>query len=219
MSTETTTLGLFQQGQRVRIVVEDHPCAGKTGTVWRIMLRGGGGRSTPQEAWLRMDEPLPADLRSFPAGDPRQDMISARADECAPVETHENGEVSMAETPQTLTRHEGLEEWLMRVLYEERQRTLEALKGFTPEPWEDQTPVIRESWRTRAREVLATADALRRQEEALRDLLAFLDTVPADLAFGPRERKAQHYIERARAALSPEVSVTAELPLASNPEL
>lgn len=83
--TIASTLKRFGQGvTRVRIVAEDHPCFGKTGTVWRVMLRGGGARGTPQEAWIRMDEPLPVDLRSFPAGDPRQDMIAVYCFECAP---------------------------------------------------------------------------------------------------------------------------------------
>lgn len=49
------------------------------------------------------------------------------------------------------------------------------------------------------------ADALKRLEalrDAADDLVATLDTVPADLAYGPRERQVRRYIERVRALLS-----------------
>jgi len=72
----------FQTGQRVRVAAEGHPMDGQTGVVWRVMLRGGGARGTPSEAWVRMDNPLPPDLRTFPAGDSRADMASFYDFEC-----------------------------------------------------------------------------------------------------------------------------------------
>lgn len=80
--SETTR---FRSGQRVRIVAEDHPLHGETGTVSRVMLRGGGARGMPTEAWVKMDRPLPPHLRRFPEGDHRADMAPFYDFECAAI--------------------------------------------------------------------------------------------------------------------------------------
>ena len=49
----------FSNNQRVRVSAEDHPCYGKTGRV--VRLRRGDNC-----AFVRMDEPPPIELRSFP---------------------------------------------------------------------------------------------------------------------------------------------------------
>ena len=60
-------------GMRVRCIKE--PLQGKLGTVVRVR-RGDDG------AWVHMDDPLPQDLRSFPADDSRADHIVLFPEEC-----------------------------------------------------------------------------------------------------------------------------------------
>jgi hypothetical protein len=49
---------------------------GRAGIVVRL-TRGG--------AWVKADEPLPANLRSFPTGDEREDHFKIYADECVEI--------------------------------------------------------------------------------------------------------------------------------------
>lgn len=52
----------FRNHQRVRVSRLDHPMCGNAGTVVRLRRADDG-------AWVDMDDALPGDLRSFPAGD------------------------------------------------------------------------------------------------------------------------------------------------------
>ena len=68
----------FRNDQRVEVVANGHPCAGKRGTVVRKRGQDDG-------AWIRFDEDLPDDLRSFPKGDDRQNHMMLWPDECEEV--------------------------------------------------------------------------------------------------------------------------------------
>ncbi len=68
----------FKDFQRVTVVNPDgpnKPLLGMRGSVVRL-------RRADCAAWVRMDDPLPAALRSFPAGDERADHIILWPDEC-----------------------------------------------------------------------------------------------------------------------------------------
>ena len=66
----------FDNG-RVRVVAG--VLAGRCGAVTRRL------HSTPLEAWVRMDDPIPSELRCFPDDDPRRDHILLRVDEVEAV--------------------------------------------------------------------------------------------------------------------------------------
>lgn len=75
------TLRRFTDGLRVRIVDHDSfaELNGRTGVVVRRL------HSTSEAAWIKMDEPLPDNRRSFTADDPRADHTKVYLDECDPV--------------------------------------------------------------------------------------------------------------------------------------
>lgn len=70
----------FKEGQRV--VVDEpslHPdLRNKVGTVKRCRMADSG-------AWVRMDDPLPDGVGSFPAGDPRERDVLLYPQECMPA--------------------------------------------------------------------------------------------------------------------------------------
>lgn len=65
----------FQNNQKIIVTDAEHPCHGKTGTVVRL-------RRADDAAWVRMDEDLPMDLRSFPADDERRNHIMLWPEDC-----------------------------------------------------------------------------------------------------------------------------------------
>lgn len=68
----------FENGQRVTVTAQHHPCKGKAGTVARL-------RRADAAAWVNMDDPLPGDLASFPRGDERRNHMMLYPDECEPI--------------------------------------------------------------------------------------------------------------------------------------
>jgi hypothetical protein len=68
----------FRAEQRVKIVDAAHQLKGKTGTVDRVRTDG--------KAWVNMDEPLPADIRSFQPPDPRAQYLVLFPDQCEAAE-------------------------------------------------------------------------------------------------------------------------------------
>jgi hypothetical protein len=66
----------FTRGERVRVIWPG-PLEGRIGTVARL-------RHADDAAWVRMDEPLPAGMERFPAGDPRYTDVCLQPEECEP---------------------------------------------------------------------------------------------------------------------------------------
>lgn len=67
----------FEDDQNVIVIVRG-PLQGKRGRVWRVCLNS-------DDAWVKMDEPLPESLRSFPPGDSRCDLIKLAPECCEPA--------------------------------------------------------------------------------------------------------------------------------------
>lgn len=73
------TLQRFGHLQRVKVVNPDdahETLRNETGTVVRLLRRD-------YSAWIRMDQPIPDSLRSFPATDDRGNHVLLWPDECA----------------------------------------------------------------------------------------------------------------------------------------
>jgi hypothetical protein len=68
----------FNDGQRVKISDVAHPLKGKTGVVER--------KRTDGQAWIHMDEPIPAEHRSFTPPDPRAQNIVLAPEQCEAAE-------------------------------------------------------------------------------------------------------------------------------------
>jgi hypothetical protein len=69
----------LRDGMHIRVTEHGSNSAfnGRAGIVVRL-CRGGG-------AWVNADEPLPANLCSFPAGDGRRDQFRIYDDECVEI--------------------------------------------------------------------------------------------------------------------------------------
>lgn len=80
----------FSNNQKIRVVAPEEEdgeprrdmLRGRTGVVTRLRMKDNG-------AWVRMDQPLPDDLRVFSANDAsgRGDHILLYPDECEPTGT------------------------------------------------------------------------------------------------------------------------------------
>ncbi len=68
----------FHKGDRVRVVQRDHALYQQAGTVSRVRMADDG-------AWIEMDATLPAELRSFPEGDPRARQVLLYPEHCGEV--------------------------------------------------------------------------------------------------------------------------------------
>lgn len=90
----TGCLRRFRDGQRVEVIDTTHPLHGKQGVVVRVCIGGlqpwnqspDGMFWNVPEAWVRMDDPLPSHLRSFPASDSRGQNVRFDASQCGDAE-------------------------------------------------------------------------------------------------------------------------------------
>ena len=67
-------MNYFQSGQRIKVV--EGPLKGCMGSVVRVKM------STSQEAWVKIDKPLPPAMRSFGPEDNRADHICLSIEDC-----------------------------------------------------------------------------------------------------------------------------------------
>lgn len=68
----------FRANQRVKVTDPGLVLHGKTGRVVRL-------RIGDDCAWVRMDDPIPDDITSFPAGDARHNDVLLVPCECSPA--------------------------------------------------------------------------------------------------------------------------------------
>jgi hypothetical protein len=65
----------FRDHQRIVVTHPDNPLVGHVGTVMRLRRADGG-------AWVRMDDPVPADRRVFPGDDDRANNVLLFPEDC-----------------------------------------------------------------------------------------------------------------------------------------
>jgi hypothetical protein len=65
----------YRHGHPVIVTNPSNPLHGRTGKIHRPLMRD-------DSAWIRMDEPLPEGMESFPAGDKRHHDIVLWPDDC-----------------------------------------------------------------------------------------------------------------------------------------
>lgn len=65
----------FSNGQRIKVNLPHDRMHGKVGTVVRLRMGDNG-------AWVKMDDELPEELRSFPVGDSRDHHLLLYPEDC-----------------------------------------------------------------------------------------------------------------------------------------
>jgi hypothetical protein len=73
----SSVLGNFDGVSRVKVV--NGPLAGKFGSVQRVLI------SDPKQAWIRMEEDIPDEIRSFGKDDTRGNDVRIHCEDCEAV--------------------------------------------------------------------------------------------------------------------------------------